>query len=269
MLVRVFLSCFIAALAGPAVAEPVRSGQAAVEWISGSTAYAAGKPIHTGVRVTIDEGWHTYWINPGEAGEKLAVEWELPAGWTASGISFPVPKRFLTGELPGYGYEHEVIFPVTITPPKGAAGPVELAAKVSWLTCNNASCVPGKAELKLALGGGDPAASSDTAEAISKAESQVPKTAAGVKLVVRESGKLLNLSLSLPSSSKLDPPGSEVFPETLQAVDHYQPIRFQKTGPTWSATVKKSEYAEGPLKELKLVLAKSGTPPVEVIWKAP
>ncbi|RYD39453.1 MAG: hypothetical protein EOP83_36745 [Verrucomicrobiaceae bacterium] len=96
----------------------------------------------------------------------------------------------------------------------------------------------------------------------------MPKKAPGTKLIVRESGDLLNLSLTLPSGSKIDAPGSEVFPETLQAVDHYKPIRFQKTGPTWSASVKKNEYADGPLKELKLVLAKKGTPPVEVVWTA-
>ncbi len=250
-------------------AEPVRSGQASAEWVTGTAAYEAGKPVQTGIRLLIDEGWHTYWINPGEAGQKLSVTWSLPEGWQASEISSPVPKRFLTGELPGYGYEGEVIFPVTITPPKGSSGPVELAATVSWLSCNNDSCIPGMAEVKLTLGGDGSGNSAENAAAISKFAALVPKpAAAGTKLIVRESGNLLSLSLTLPSDSKIDPAGSEVFPVTLQAIDYYKPVRFEKTGPTWSATATKNEYAEGPLKELHLVLAKKGSPPVEVMWKS-
>jgi thiol:disulfide interchange protein DsbD len=190
----------------------------------------------------------------------------LPEGWKAGDIAFPAPKRFLTGELPGYGYEGEVVFPVTITPAGKASGPVEISATVSWLTCNDSSCVPGKVEVKLPLGG-EGAVSTNSAELISKARTNVPKPLEDSKLIVRESGNELTLSLTIPGDSKVDPAGSDVFPVTLQAIDYYKPVRFEKTGPTWSARVAKNEYAEGPLKELTLVLAKKGSDPVEVSWK--
>ena len=266
MIARALLT--FAALSTIGSAELVPSGHASAEWISASGSYEAGKPVQTGIRVVIEEGWHTYWINPGEAGSKISITWTLPEGWTASDLGFPAPKRFLTGELPGYGYEGEVIFPVTLTAPAKASGPVEIGAEISWLTCNDSSCVPGKVALKLALGG-ETASVPGNADAIAKFSALVPKPAAGAKLIVRESAGLLSLSLTLPSSSKIDPAGSEVFPVTLQAIDYYKPLRFEKTGPTWSASVKKNEYAEGDLKELKLVLAKKGAPPVEVAWKVP
>lgn len=247
-------------------ASPVKSGHASAEWISGGGKIEGGEPVQTGIRLVIEEGWHTYWLNPGEAGNKVTVKWNLPDGWKASDPAFPAPKRFLTGELPGYGYEGEVIFPVTLTPPSKVETPVELTAQVSWLTCNDSSCVPGKADVTLVLDGkSDDAA----ARAVTAAQAQIPKPAEDATLVVRESGENLTLILNLPSDSAIDPAGSEVFPVTEQAVDHYKPFHFEKTGPTWTANATKNEYADGPLKELKLVLAKKGNPPVEIEWKTP
>lgn len=255
-----------AALASFSHAAPEKSGHATAEWIAGTSKIEGGKPIQTGIRLVVEEGWHTYWINPGEAGTKFKVAWELPEGWTASEVAYPTPKRFLTGDLPGYGYEGEVIFPVTLTPPANASGTAELGVKVSWLTCNDESCIPGKVELKLSL---DAATEKEAAAAIGKSLALVPKPLEGAKLAVTESGGNLNLSLSLPAGSTFDPAGCEVFPVTEQAVDYYKPFQFQKTGEIWTATAGKNEYADGPLKELRLVLAKKGAAPVEVSWKTP
>ncbi|HVJ45133.1 MAG TPA: protein-disulfide reductase DsbD domain-containing protein, partial [Luteolibacter sp.] len=185
----------LSALSATAFGEPARDGHASAEWITGASAFEPGKPIQTGIRVKIDKGWHTYWINPGEAGSKFKTVWTLPDGWTASEISFPAPKRFLTGELPGYGYEDEVVFPVTLTPPATVTGTPEFSAKVSWLTCDENACVPGKVDLKLTL------AAPGAAEVISAAEKKVPKPVDGAKLVVREEGTTLNLTLTLPAGT--------------------------------------------------------------------
>jgi DsbC/DsbD-like thiol-disulfide interchange protein len=253
----------LSAFSAFATAEPVRDGHASAEWVAGATSFEPGKSLKTAIRLKIDKGWHTYWLNPGEAGSKLKVVWTLPEGWTASEISHPYPKRFLTGELPGYGYEDEVLFPVTLTPPAQISGSPELAAHVSWLTCNDQSCIPGKVGLRLTL------ATAGAAEAIESAVTKVPKILEGAKLTVREEGTALDLTLALPPGSKIDPAECDVFPATEQAIDHYKPVHFQKSGPTWSAKAVKNEYADGPLKELRLVLAAKDAPPLEVIWKAP
>jgi DsbC/DsbD-like thiol-disulfide interchange protein len=243
-------------------AAPVKSGHASAEWITGATAVEGGRPIQTGIRMVIEEGWHSYWTNPGESGMKLKVVWDLPDGWTAGEVEYPAPKKFLTGELPGYGYEGEVIFPVTLTPPAGASGSVQLGAKVSWLTCNDASCIPGKAELKLSPAAG----SAEHAGAIDKARNLVPKPQEGVKLVVSETADAVSLTLETPPG--FDAAGWEVFPETEMALDHYKAIKFQKEGGKWTAKAGKNAYADGPLKELVLVLLKEGEAPVEAAWKA-
>lgn len=251
-----------AALSAAAFAGPVRDGHASAEWITGVSAIEPGKPIQTGIRLKIDKGWHTYWTNPGEAGGKFKIVWTLPEGWTASEIVFPSPKRFLTGELPGYGYEDEVIFPITLTPPATVSGTPEFSAKASWLTCDDSACVPGKVDLKLTLGA--PGAS----EAITAAGKKIPKRVEGSKLVVREEGTDLNLTLTLPPGTEIDPAEAEIFPATEQAVDHYKPFKFEKSGPTWSAKIGKNEYADGPIKELTIVIADKNSAPIEVSWKS-
>lgn len=261
MIVRSLLT--VSALAAFSQAAPVKSGHASAEWISGAPRIEGGKPFQTGIRMVIEEGWHSYWLNPGESGMRLKVVWELPEGWTASEVSHPVPKRFLTGDLPGYGYEGEVIFPVTVVPAAGASGSEKLSAKVSWLTCNDASCIPGKVDLTLAPG------SEQNAAVISKSLALVPQKTADLKLEVSESQDAVKLTLSPQNGGSFDPTGWEVFPATEQALDHYKPIVFSKIDGRWTATIAKNQYADGALKELELVLAKKGATPVVVKWKAP
>lgn len=261
MTARIFLA--VSATAAIASATPVKNGNASAEWITGATAIEPGKPIQTGIRMKIDDGWHSYWVNPGDSGMKLKAVWKLPEGWTATEPAHPYPKKFVTGELPGYGYEGEVVFPVTLTPPATVSGTPELSVTLSWLTCNDTSCVGGKAETTLELG------VSGAEQVISKAAAKVPVAKEGAKLMVREEQKgVLDLTLSLPAGAKVDPASSEIFPATESAVDHSKLIRFEKSGPTWSAKVPKNEFADDVLTELKLVIVDEGVAPIEVTWTA-
>jgi DsbC/DsbD-like thiol-disulfide interchange protein len=243
----------------------VRSGQATVDWWSSTLAYKAGQPIETAIRMEIDQGWHTYWSNPGESGMKLSVEWSLPEGWTASDPAHPVPKRFLTGGLAGFGYEGVVFYPVTLVPPKDAEGPVTLSAKLSWLACDDSACIPGDAELTLNLTSGRPVETAN-ARAILAASELVPTPLEAAKLTVVEEGGRLALTLDLPDDAP-DLADSQVFPETLRAIDPAAPITFVKDGDVWVATTAKSEYAADPLEELVLVIAPKEGKPFSITWK--
>jgi thiol:disulfide interchange protein DsbD len=101
-----------------------------------------------GLYFKLEPGWHIYWKNAGDSGEPPRVRWTLPDGITASGFQFPAPKRLPLGPLMDFGYENEVLFPLTIQVAKTAKpGPVVLHAKVDWLVCREV-CIPGKAELE-------------------------------------------------------------------------------------------------------------------------
>lgn len=111
-----------------------------------------GQPLHLALRQEIQPGWHTYWTNPGDSGLPTTIDLTLPPGFMAGAIVWPTPQRFASGPVVDYGYEHEVILPVTIeTPATLQAGvDISLKAHISWLVCSD-TCIPEDAELTMSI----------------------------------------------------------------------------------------------------------------------
>ncbi len=243
-----------------------KSGHAAVELLCGVTSYQAGKAVPVGVKLTIEPGWHSYWINPGVGGMPLKATWTLPEGWKAGELQQPVPKRFMTGELPGFGYEGEPVFLVDLTPPAGATGDAECKVKLSWLTCNDSACVPGDVELSMKLPAGDGSAGKE-APVVAAASAKIPAASPGMSLDVQDKGKTLVLTLTVPKD--LDLEGASAFPATPEVIDAAAPLVFQRSGETWTVTAPKNEYAEGPATLLEVVLAGGKlSKPLTVSWRS-
>jgi hypothetical protein len=59
-----------------------------------TTSAVAGSTLWVALRLEHAEHWHTYWINPGDAGKATEISWQLPAGVTAGDILWPTPERF-------------------------------------------------------------------------------------------------------------------------------------------------------------------------------
>jgi thiol:disulfide interchange protein len=112
-----------------------------------------GQSFTAGLYFKLDRGWHVYWINAGDSGEPPSIKWTLPAGITAGPLQFPAPKRLPLGPLMDFGYDNEVLFPISmhVAPDFKPSSPIAtLAAKVSWLVCREV-CIPGKAQLSADL----------------------------------------------------------------------------------------------------------------------
>jgi len=106
-----------------------------------------GKPFTIGVRLLIEPGWHTYWQFGGDSGLPIGVEWELPQGFHAGPIQWPLPTAYpAEGDQLTYVYNSEVLLLVQITAPTPLPpNPQKLKAKLNWLTCKE-TCIPGKGE---------------------------------------------------------------------------------------------------------------------------
>lgn len=115
-------------------------------------AIAPGETVTIGLKETIRAGWHTYWVNPGDAGQPTQIDWKLPEGWTAGKIQWPYPIRLPVGPLMDYGYEKEVVLLTDVTAPKDAkpGETVTLNAHASWLVCSEV-CVPEETDLSITL----------------------------------------------------------------------------------------------------------------------
>ena len=77
----------------PAGAQAVYDARTEVELVSGVDAVVAGEPFELAVRMKTDPGWHVYWKNPGDSGLPVSVRWDLPEGFKAGDVHWPVPER--------------------------------------------------------------------------------------------------------------------------------------------------------------------------------
>jgi len=89
-------------------------------------------------------GWHGYWLNPGDAGLPMEVEWQLPAGWKVERLRYPVPHRLLVAGIVNYVYEADYAVLTRIVPPTDASGMQRISARMRWLACTDKVCVPEK-----------------------------------------------------------------------------------------------------------------------------
>lgn len=207
-----------AALAGPVV----NSGHIESELIAQETGVAPGGTVYVALRQKIQKDWHTYWRNPGDAGEPTKIAWTLPAGWSAGDMVWPTPIKAKLGPLLDYAYEGEVLIPVPISAPTNAqvGTTVSLTAKVSYLVCEQV-CVPEDAELSLLLpvvagaAGADPKWGGKIAEVLAKA----PKPA-GLKAAFKLDGQALKLAVTGAPLKGADMAGAYFFPYSAKAIEH-------------------------------------------------
>ena len=140
-LVLAMVAALCAAAPG-ARAASVKTTHVEAELIAETRTATPGQALYVALHQKIIPGWHTYWRNPGDAGEATSLDWTLPSGWSAGPIIWPEPERFLSGPLMNYVFSTEVYLPVTIEVPADARpGRTTLAATVNWLVCKDV-CVP-------------------------------------------------------------------------------------------------------------------------------
>ena len=177
-----------------------------------------GDTIWAGVDLKMEPGWHTYWKNPGDAGQATEIKWQLPAGVTAGEIQWPLPEKLPPAEVTTYGYENEVVLLVPLTLASNLpAGPLNLAAKVSWLECKE-SCIPASAGVQVVLNVGNENKTSADAAAIESWNSRVPKPWPNLTIQAwwekTTNDDTRNLIIGLPSDSNELDRSDDFFPDS-------------------------------------------------------
>lgn len=139
-----------------------------------------GGSFWAAVRLTMREGWFTYWRNPGDFGLATQIDWHLPDGFSAGPIRWPYPERIVKERQVMYGY-FDTIFLLTEISVAQTVPPGEsalLQAEVSWLECGHI-CIPGNADVEVTLGvrASPPEVNDQFLETFALARSQIPITA--------------------------------------------------------------------------------------------
>ncbi|HEX7572070.1 MAG TPA: protein-disulfide reductase DsbD domain-containing protein, partial [Bacteroidota bacterium] len=161
------------ALAQPGAPHPHHTHVSLVADVRG---IVPGESFTVGVLMKMDPGWHTYWKNPGDAGLATQIQWDIPEGFTAGQVRWPLPHKYIdSGDVLSYGYSKEnmLLVPFTAPPSLAPGGSITLEAKVTWLECEKI-CVPGDVALRITLPVLKRPAAPDNIELFKSYEKQIP-----------------------------------------------------------------------------------------------
>ena len=150
--------------------------------------------VPLGLHLKMKPGWKTYWRSPGDAGLPPQLSWEGSGNLAGTDFRWPAPHRFTLFGIETFGYDGEVVFPITAKPAQ-AGQPLDLKASVDLLVCSEI-CVPQHLDLTLDVPAGPAASSGGDANLIARFASYVPGdgTASGLGIEsVRTSGKDLEV----------------------------------------------------------------------------
>lgn len=128
--------------------------------------------IPAGLQITLPEGWKTYWRSPGDAGLPVTVDWAASGNVADVAFAWPAPHRFTLFGLDTFGYEREVVFPLTVVP-EVPGQPVTLKGQVNALVCSDI-CIPHTLNVSLDLPQAAAGADGASANLIDRFDSLVP-----------------------------------------------------------------------------------------------
>lgn len=213
--VLAFVAVLFAYLPEQAAAQIDSLPKVQARLIADRSTIAPGQTIAVGLEENIRPGWHTYWINPGEAGAPTDVQWAMPPGWRASAIDWPYPKNLPVGPLMNYGYEDRVWLLLHITAPLNAkpGETVALKAGASWLVCKDV-CIPEDTSLVLPMriAGQPQPPDAATVQMFAAARGRLP--VASPWPMTYQLGNSLKLFIAAPTLAKAKPVSADFFPLT-------------------------------------------------------
>src|ERR1700722_16298630 len=94
-----FLAALLLALAFPAAAgaQSASASHAKVSLLAEENSFDAGHTMWIGLLFDLEKGWHIYWVNPGDSGERPKIQWQLPLGFQAREVRWPTAVGGGTG----------------------------------------------------------------------------------------------------------------------------------------------------------------------------
>jgi len=189
---------------------------AKAELVSSHRSVTPGSTFEVALKLTPEDGWHTYWKNPGDNGMPTLVKWTLPKGWVAGPLRYTIPETIEDSSGTSFGYSGEKLFSAKVTVPKGAKpGVVNIVGAASWMVCKEL-CMPGSAKVGLKVSVGKTNVPAAGASVL--ASQSWPAMAKGGSAHVSDKTWEVNLPASLPSK-----PLKRFFPSEPGTVDHGKP----------------------------------------------
>ena len=187
----IHLFCLLITCSNFVFSNPVSTGHADVSIVKSSEIQNDNELI-IGIKMDMQDHWHTYWKNPGDSGGPMKITWAMPEGFQASEILWPSPILIPYPPLMTYGYEDFVIFPIKIKLPKNITSG-SFSADIDFLICDDI-CVPERAFIETTF------AKLNTDSDLDKAYKKIPS----IVLPIIANTKDNNLELRFSFNEKIE-----------------------------------------------------------------
>ncbi|MBT3850980.1 MAG: cytochrome C biogenesis protein [Gammaproteobacteria bacterium] len=136
-----------------AVSNPVDTGHARASLIT-NLENSEQESFYIGLRLEMQEGWHTYWENPGDSGSPFDAKWTVNKGAIVENVQWPTPVTIPYPPLMTFGYEGDVVFPFKVF--RSLDSELEsISLELNFLICADI-CIPESASLTLDLSSATP-----------------------------------------------------------------------------------------------------------------
>ncbi|MGE0527606.1 MAG: protein-disulfide reductase DsbD family protein [Bdellovibrionales bacterium] len=113
------------------------------ELVSETTSLTPGAAGTIGLKIHLADRWHTYWLNPGDSGTAVRLQFKNERGVRVKQVMFPFPERYETGPLISFGYSKQVLFPIEVELDSSfrPGDKARIQVNAEWLICADV-CIP-------------------------------------------------------------------------------------------------------------------------------
>lgn len=168
------LSAGLLALTSPALATSDNNPLVEIEVLDGGLTV---RGTYMGaLRLTLQDGWKTYWRSPGDTGIPPTFNWRGSRNVGELSITWPTPEVFMSAGYQTIGYHNQLVLPIEITPQKSNR-PVRVKGQMELGICKDV-CVPSELSFDHQL---DPNAGRHPAIAAAMASRPFSASEAGVQ----------------------------------------------------------------------------------------
>ncbi|WP_431685438.1 protein-disulfide reductase DsbD family protein [Hahella sp. NBU794] len=166
---------------------------------------AAGGTLELALTMTPQQGWHGYWLNPGDAGFPTKFSWQLPDGVTVGEMQYPAPSQLLTADIMNYVYpgEFTLLTRVEIDSSVAVGSSLPIKLDISYLVCSPSVCLPEQQRVETTLIVGDGRVSEDRAQKFAQWRQKLARPLDAKGRFSVENGEF-TLALPLPGSIESD-----------------------------------------------------------------
>jgi len=226
---RIFLAlAFLIAGLLPATAQVEPGPKVAARLIAERSIIAPGERVPVAFELVMKPGWHTYWVNPGDAGAATELHWQLPKGWQSSEIEWPYPVRLPVGPLMDYGYVGKVWLLTSVQAPASAkpGDEITLNAKGSWLVCREV-CIPEDGALTLRLTIAEQGVTNPvTAAQFGTARAKLPQLSPWQATYRAADNKTLDIFIRSETLANARPKEADFFPLSQGLINGFTPQKL-------------------------------------------